>query len=320
VGYFYVSQKTMGMEKKASIEFTRQLMRYAEVSKNGSDQSSLKRLGTCEFDFDLVRALSGATGLGQLRAISDSLQDVFSNSSADILEIVLNPSVCDAFFTLAPADLSPEQVKDQILFESDLLKSDVGLDWGEVRYEPVRTQTLEGQKLNWYHVIRVSSHVIARLESLLIHLPIPDYSLTTSYRGVGALIENSLIHRQPEDSLAGIIVALGCFKEHIEFSVVNKDKWVFGHSKPSRTSHDSSYFLASVLKMLNLTPKEVGNIYVYGDEEAHINTSNYEQVFRYTPSMIDPFAAFNPAPTTSNSDFISEHYAACLGAALRTAA
>ena len=310
----------MRPEIKASIEFSNHLMRYAETSNTELNQSVLKRLGTCEFDFNLVRALSGATGLGQLRAISDSLEDVFGASNADTLNIVLNPQICDSFVTMAPASIDGDQLRDQIHYEGELLRSDSGIDWGEVRFEPIRRQIIGDQELIWYHVIRVSSHVVARLESLLIHLPIPDYSLTTTYRSVGALIENSLVHRQPVDSSSAYIVALGCYKSHLEFSVVDGDEWFYGHSNADYGVKNPSYYTASILKMLDLPPKEIGNIYLYGDHAIMPDALNFEKVFRYTPSKIDPFAAFQPTPQNSSIEFDSEEYAACLGAALRSAA
>jgi len=310
----------MGPEIKASIEFSNNLMRYAETSNKIAGHSVLKRLGTCEFDFNLVRALSGSTGLGQVRAISDSLEDVFASSSADTLSIVLNPQICDSFVTMAPGSVTGDQLRDQIHYESELLRSDSGIDWGEIRFEPIRSQTIGDQELVWYHVIRVSSHVVARLESLLIHLPIPEYTLTTTYRSVGALIENSIVHRQPEDSSSGYIVALGCYASHLEFTVVDRDEWFYGHSNADFGINNPSYYTASLLKMLDLPPKEIGNIYLYGDEAIAQDASNFEKVFRYTPSKIDPFAAFAPTAQKSSVEFDSEEYAACLGASLRSAA
>ncbi len=311
----------MGAEYKASIEFSGQLMRYAEIQSKGADQNILRRLGSCEFDFDLVAALSGASGLGQLRAISDSLQDVFGDSDSESLGIVLNSSLCDSFFTLASSDSDEEQIRDQIHYESELLRSDSGVDWGDIRYEPVRTQLIEGREHTWFHVIRVSSPIIARLETLLIHLPIPNYTLTTTYRSVGSLMESSLNQVQKlDEGIGNTIIALGCFDSHLECSVVDKDKWIFGHSEQNRKSNNPSYYTASILKLLKLAPKQIGNIFLYGEVMDRLSPINFEQIFRYAPSKIDPFIAFDPPPTSAVSELSSEEYAACLGAALKRAA
>jgi hypothetical protein len=304
-------------ERTASIEFHGHVLQYAEVATRDGGSPTLLRLGSCDFEFDVEKALLGSSSEDQVKTISDALEEIFSKSEAAELHIALHPSVCTSFFTPIKNGNSQEEL-DRMIHQNvtrvctfDEAKPPV------IETEMVRSESLLNEPMNWYHVLFVENHIALRFEHLVKRLPTSSHRYFTTTRCVATVLEHASLHSDPAIlQVNPYILALGWYPTHVEYTICTEDKWMFSSFNHARYPTDSVYYILSLLQRLEISPRNIGQLFVYGTYPDTQSFIPFESLFSVELAPLNPLLAFGSSHHLSNG-YAAATYVPCIGAALK---
>lgn len=302
---------------RAGVDFYESTLRYAEIERNGSEYKLLK-LGSCEFDFNMARALSEGAHPTHLETLSEALNDVFSGSNASELHVVFHPGSCYSFFTPLSVELTEEQRKWRLQEEATLLTSSTPPLPLHLTADVVRTETLEnGSDVEWFHVLGVDERMHSQLSNILSTLPHNHFRFNLSTRGTANAIETMA---RKENMVAApesrFTLAIGYYKTHIEYVISDNFEWYYSHYTDASTPTDSVYFAMSLLRRLNIDRAAVGKLFIYGEDiEAEV-FSVLQEIFKKTPEVLNPMEVVTLDRKGPGMHFTAEAYAPCIGIAM----
>ena len=305
-----------GPRSQVAIELIGTRLRYAEVEHADTDDGpteTLRRLGTCDFDFEVDRAVFGRPEPHQLDAIATAVRDLFEGTTADALHVALHPTHCVGFFTPVPDGLDPETRFGRLRREAALLADAEPDRPGRVRAVPVRTQTLDAGPQTWHHVIHVPEAVHARLKLLAQQLGRQTrYELADTTQAAASLVAAlTPLGAHPDAFQLG----LGIYPAHVEVVVCQAGQWYAGHHAPARTPEDGAYFAYRLMTDLGLAPAAFEQWWLYG-EQTDLRAHNLlASLLKLEPQRLNPLRAFG-LPAQSGSPTQMAAYVPCVGAAL----
>jgi hypothetical protein len=303
--------------RTASIEFHGRVLQYAEVASQDGGLPTLLRLGSCDFDFDVEDALFGPAWSDQIYTVTDALEEIFSGSNASSLHIALHPSSCTSFFTPIPAHASDLERETRIRKDLSRLNT---LDAAYPPYiasELVRTEYVEADCMNWFHVLQVEWAVASRFERMMLKLSPSTHRFFTSTRSVATVVQHAITHSPPaEHENAPYVVAVGWYGTHIEYTISNLQGWLFSSFNHARFPSDSAYYVLALLQRLHISPRKVGRVFIYGNHPDMKHFSPFQSIFSINPEPLNPLLAFGPTHQLSNG-FAAATYVPCIGASLK---
>ena len=104
----------------AGISFADDVMRYAEV-EHEHHGSTLKRLGSCRFDFPVAEALADPQDDERSTTVREAVAEIFSATAAHRLSVAIDPRQAYTFETSIEADADDDALKAQVLKELALV-------------------------------------------------------------------------------------------------------------------------------------------------------------------------------------------------------
>lgn len=295
-------------------------LRYAEVERAGRRQT-LRRLGTCDFDFAVDEAILGLAGPSHLETVTRALREVFRGAPVRSLLMPVHPPALSGFFTPLPETLGAPQRYEQLRQEAALLADVSTTQPVRIRAVPVRTETLEvegrAEPYRWHHVLHVPEPVHARLTLLARALGAGTYDLVDSTQAAAAVVA-ALDAQRPPEATPGrdVALALGAYPGHVELAVVRDGQWVHGHHGASGAPEDAAYFAAAFLERLGLAPAEVGRFFLYGEDADPGRYDLLAELLDAPPVLLDPLAVYGRTPPGATPAALAA-YVPCVGAALR---
>ena len=301
--------------RTASIAFYGKTLQYAEVERKAGASPTLLRLGHCEFDFDLEKTLSKAGDTEHLHSLTDALREIFAQSAATNLNIAVHPSVCTAFFTPLPEDTSREARRNLIQKQVQRLNSFDAAYPPMILSEFIRTEDLGETQVDWFHVVRIDHEMAARFEQLTMQLPVKQYRFFTTTRCVARILD--AFRNMPSETYVQnpYILAVGWYPGHIEYTLCNAHGWFFSCFNRINLPSDSAYFVASLLKRLNIPPRKIGRLLLYGHEPTPSHFAPFQGIFQSPPEPLNPFMSFAQAKNLGQN-VAATAYAPCVGAGL----
>ena len=301
---------------RAGIEVSGMVLRYAEVERRDG-RYQLLRLGSCEFDFDVVETLRNGAQPEHLDALTEALSDVFEGATAQRLHVALHPPACYSFFTPLSLEDAREQRKQRLLDEAALLTRTTPPQPLRLTADSVYTETLDaGASVEWYHVLALDEQLHARFDRVLRMLPPPQHRMMLSTQAVARAVEQ--IAREghgPPRQEAPFTLAVGVYDAHLEFAVCRHARWYFSSFTEAAAPADAGYFGLALVQHLGLQPVAVGELLLYGEEARDTAAASLAAAFGAEPSALDPMQLID---LDANSMAARNHfpaYAPCLGAA-----
>ncbi len=305
----------MGMEAhiQAAVDIHDATLRYAEVEHSGSGFRLLK-LGSCEFDFDIMRELTNGASPAYLETMSDALADVFAETEASDLHVVLHPLNCYSFFTPLLVELSEDERKERLQEEATLLTTADGPLPLHLTADVVHTETLEsGKTVEWFHVLGLKERVHDRFDRILRALPHDRYRFNLSTQSVARVIDSL----QPANrGVPSHTLALGFYDTHVEYTVCRQQRWHFSHHAETASSSDAVFFALALLKQLNVARASVQSVFVYGARYSKEAVDLLGEVFSVSPFILNPIDVVELEGRRPGEGFSAEAYAPCIGATL----
>ena len=307
----------MGAFVHAGVDLYESTLRYAEVERNGSNYKLLK-LGSCEFDFNMVQSLVTGAHPAHLETLGEALNDVFAESIATDLHVVFHPGSCFSFFTPLYVDLTEEERRWRLQEEATMLTADSPSLSLHLTADVVRTETLEnGRAVEWFHVLGIEERVHNQLNRIIGTLPLSNYRFNLSTRGTANVIETMAKKDSIESSpSAPFTLAIGYYKTHIEYVLCRDFRWHYSHYTDTSTPTDSVYFALSLLRRLNLDRNAVNQLFIYGEDIDTEVFSVLQEIFLKTPEVLNPMEMVTLERKGPGMHFTAEAYAPCIGIAM----
>ena len=316
---------------RAGIELYGTTLRYAEVEHYGTEQGRrhrLLRLGSCDFDFDVARALwsdDADAASRRIDTLGEALLDVYESTAAEELRVVAHPPRMHSFFAPVSAQTSEAEREARLRREAQLLSgADTFAPAGEMLHVSLRGLHAEGQgeeRREWFHVVAVEGSAHAHLQRVVRRLPLPGFAWTSSMEGA-AQAATALQRQQPREERAAssgtpFTLAVGRYREHLELALVRRGRFHYAVHVPTSTPADSAYFAAALLERLGTDPSAVGQVFTYGFEASALDAfAALGRITGAAPQALDVCPAVGLDPDRLSRDFEAGPYVPCIGATL----
>lgn len=298
---------------RAGIELVGRRIRYAEVTAQPHGAGTLRRLGTCDFDFDAGEAILGSGSAASLEAVLAALGDVFAGTTPDAVVVVAHPPHLVSFFSPLEETLSPGERYAQLQEEAALLADVTTHHPVRVRAEPVpRVGSALGgsdptDRTVQHHVLHMPEAVHARLALVTRQLGAKQYDLTVASRAAARLPGPAA----PED--APLTLLVGAYPHGLELAVLHERAWQFSHYAPGDPA-SAAYVVLATLERLGWPSSAVGRVGLYGETTDPDSFYGLDAVLGVRSERIDPLSAFNVLLDVAEAGRAA--YAPCIGGLL----
>lgn len=305
----------MDVTAQAGIDIYGTVLRYAEVARRGT-RYTLRRLGSCEFDFDIVETVLQGSSPDHVETLSDALIDVFEGSLATRLQVVIHPPHCYSFFSPLPVDMPTDNGRQRLLRDATLLTRSSNPESLRLTADPVYTETLaEGNTVEWFHVLALKEALQARFDRIFRLLPHSNHRMTLSMQAIANAVER--LERQGPNGAprkAPFTLALGWYPTHVEYTLCRHSHWYFSHFTDASSPNDSAYFGLALLNRIGLTPADIGHVFVYGEDVSDFTA--LEDIFEVDPEHLNPANLIDIDPNSMMAQFDADAYVPCLSVTL----
>lgn len=303
----------------AAVELHGRLLRYGEVVQGDNEsRGTLRRLGTCEFDFDVVDAVFGNGVPTNFDTVTEAVVGIFGQSNAPALNVAVHPPALTGFFSPLPESMSAADKHEQLSQEAALL-ADIGAAQSvRIRAVPVRSEVIDiedgPEAHQWHYAFHVPEPVHARLTLVARALNVGTYELLDTTQAVAKAV-HSLDGVAPmgSDSDVPYTLVLGAYADHVELSVLHDGEWFHGHHGPVGDPNDAAYFAAALLDKIGLGTADVGRFLLYGEEAKPRNFRLLADLLDEQPQMFNPLEIFGRTSSGATSELLAT-YAPCIGA------
>lgn len=353
----------MEARAQAGIELVGTSLRYAEVETYGAEHQKrqgavgedpaeghrLLRLGSCDFDFDVARALRETernAGAGdaaselapterQVATLGEALADVYEQTAAEELRVVVHPSQAFSFFAPAPAETSGREARFRR--EARLLarpetqqeateKAAAGGNDLHVETRRLAAGSEASGEDSWFRVLALREGTQERFERVADRLPVPAFRWITSAEAATQVARGA--QRQRAADIAGqasgpnrkngSTLVVGCYPQHLELAFLRGGRLRHALHAPGATLADAAYFAAALLKRLDVAPAAVSDVFTYGlDAGAPADAfATLEQITGVRPQPLALCPLLGLDRDRLAADFDAGPYVPCVGAAL----
>lgn len=303
----------------AAIDIYGSDLRYAEVETFEDDAPKLLRLGSCEFDFDLVDDLLQSDAPQHGGEVVAALQEAFDETEASTLRVCVHPPDAFSFFTPLSATLPVQSRQDQILQQAALLTGTRNPKQLELRSHTVRTaQDSEGEPVMWVHILATPGHIHERFQQLASSLPVADFNWIISTQAAARVAaQTDLTGITQAQALRPFTMSVGHYDTHTEYSLSRDRQWFHSHyTHEADTPTDRLYFAIGMLNRLGVSPGAVGRLFTYGLDVDPNAYAPFQTIFGVEPEMLNPLSVLDANPGRFGSQFDVSAYASCIGAIL----
>lgn len=306
----------------AAVEIHRRSLRYGEVVRDGeSGVGNLRRLGTCEFEFDVVDAVFGEGVPRHFDTVTEAVTGIFGESNAPALSVAAHPPALTGFYTPLPESMAAADKHEQLRQEAALLANISAAQPVRIRAVPVRSEAIEiadvSEAHQWHHVLHIPEPVHARLTLLARALNMGTYDLLETTRSAASVVIalDSTAAAPPlsRDSDAPYTLVMGTYSDHVELSIVCDGAWFHGHHGLVGDPNDAAYFAAALLDKIGLGTGDVGRFLLYGENATPRDFRLLADLLDQQPVLVNPLEVFGRTPDGATPEVLAS-YAPCIGA------
>lgn len=303
---------------RASIDVGERKLRYAEVEQyNG--RYRLLRLGSCEFEFDVVDELSRPEPSDRLDTVAEALEDVFAGASPDELYVVLHPPRCRTFFSPVPSGATKKARREQLGREAALLAGEGGsgalhLSTDTVYAEEYAEDTSETDRVEWTHVLALPERSATHFERVLQPILPSTYRWAVSMQGAAQAVERA--ERISAEEPVPYALALGWYPTHVEYVLCQEGQWRYSHYTTASSPADGAYFALALLRRLDVPVDSVGRVLMYGTGSTSEELAPFQRLLGHRPEWLNPLELIDFEPDNLASNFDAGPYLPCIGITL----
>lgn len=307
----------------AALEFDGCALRYGEVVCAEGGPGSLRRLGTCDFEFDAEEAVFGDVEPRNFDTVIEAISEIFRGSKAPALRVAVHPPSMTGFFAPLPEGMAAADRHEQLRQEAALLADVNAAQPVRIRAVPIRTEDVEiaeaPEPHRWHHVFHVPEPVHARMTLMARALDMSAYDLLDTTRAaakvIAALDGAAPVPPMAEQPNAPYTLALGAYAGHVELGIVHQGTWYHGHHGPMGAPDDAAYFAVALLDRIGLGTAEVGRFLLYGENADPGDFHLLADLLGQEPALFDPLTIFGRSHSGASPELLAS-YVPCVGALL----
>lgn len=308
----------MNEPASAAIHIQGSSIRWAEVvHRDGAKE--LRRGGQQTFEVDVMAVLRGEAGdANTLERMQALLEEELAGSEAPKIHVVVHPLDVFSFFTPITAELSERDRMRQVVQQAALVTGTRSPDALRITPQTLRTvEVEEGNRVEWIHVLAVPKGVKSRIEELVGGLSPEDHIQWVSTEATARCMGFIETKETPPPELESrpFRLAIGQYPTHSEFSLTRAQSWHHAHTAEVTRPSNILYYAVGFLNRIGVPLREIGRLYLYGTDLNQEPSPLFDEIFGFTPTLLDPSGVFNQFSAEVEGESASG-YVPCLGATL----
>lgn len=302
----------------AAIHIQGPTIRYAEIGRE-NEALTLRRLGRESFEFDVMSVLWGEEGdADALDQVEGGVQDALEDTEASSVELVVHPLEVYSFFMPIPTGLSEQARERRVAYQVALVTDTRSSEALHTTTQSVRTVEEGGETIEWIHVLAVPEAVEERMETLTDSFPGQDSARMISPKAAARVMRrhDGSEHASSATGEGAYRLGIGQYPTHTEYAVTHDGEWHHAHAaQEARTPENRVYYAVGFLNRIEVSPSEIGALFVYGPDADPGADGSFETVFDRRPAPLDPFEGLRFTEDTSREEAPAP-YVPCIGGAL----
>ena len=292
----------------AGIFFSESSIRYAVV--NHSDGSKLERLGSCDFELNLLDELRRGIKPDTESTLTEAVSDVLGDADAQVVCVGIHPSICRTFFTLTNAAATDSETAEQFKSESQLLfGSDVEFLSVSSELHHVIAEGTDVRQ-NWHMVTLVPSTVKEPIDRILKSICRAEPTYMSSIEASKRLIREGLSTNGARNDFT---VLVGQYSGIVEMTVLSDGNIINGQTVTPENGADYLYWLVVLATRLDISLSSISRVFYYGDALDPVMFDDIEHATHAEIVRLDPFRLVDINVGSLRRDFDATYYSSCLG-------
>ncbi len=308
----------MTQSTSAAIHIQGPTIRYAEIGRENEDLT-LRRLGRETFEFDVKSVLWGEEeDADALNQVEVGVRDALEDTEASSVELVVHPLDVYSFFMPIPIGLSEQVRERRVAYQAALVTGTRSSEALHTTSQSVRTVEEEGETIEWIHVLALPQAVEERMETLTASFPGQDPVRMISPKAAARVMRRHAgsEHAPSAEREGAYRLAVGQYPTHTEYTITHDGEWHHAHAvQEARTPENRMYYAVGFLNRIEVSPSEIGALFIYGSDADPDADGSFEAVFDRRPALLDPFGGLRLAEDTSWEEAPAT-YVPCIGGAM----
>lgn len=305
----------MTQSTAAAVHIQGDMLRCAEIER-GESGLVLRRLAQESADLDVAHALwageRAAEAADQVRALVD---EMLGGTAAPRIGWVTDPLDAYSFFMPLSRGLDDADRERRIAYQAALVTDTRSSEALQTTSRSVRTAEVDGEAVEWVHVLAVPRAVAERMKALTASLTVPNLIRVTSPEAAAQVLRRPAPADQ-EAPACPYRLALGQYSTHTEYTLTRSGQWHHAHvAREARALENRVYYAVGFLNRIGVSPEQIEKSFVYGPDAAPSPDGLIAEVFGAEPGLLDPCAGLRFTGEHS-ADEMARLYVPCIGGAL----
>lgn len=293
----------------AGVEFSRDLMRYAEVEQHDG-HLKLLRLGNCEFEFDAEAVLYRGHRPELLDAVRDAMGDIFWDTSATGFRFVIPSKWQTRFTTAVPMEADVNLRSALIGYETRLFTEN--RDGGDIFPAHLRSDPESGAQM--FAVSHIDETVSRSIKGLQPVFPQATFDLAPSMMSA-TLAFRHVAHRRQLPARHYLLVGSGA--THTDLVLMKGAEPLTQECVDVSQPSDQAYRALLCCSRFGISWQEIERIFVYGSPVSEPTISALKEAFGPSVERINPGEVVGLDADHFGASFPIEAFLPVLGAAIQ---
>lgn len=298
----------------AAVHIQGATVRYAEVVCTESGMIVV-HLDQRSAEVDFGRALWDEQGASAaLDRLETLVEDMGAGAGVAEMAWVIGPMDVYSFFVPLPAGLPQAERRRRLSYQAALVTDTRSSDALHTISRTIRTAEVEGDAIEWVHVLAAPSSVAGRIGAMESTLALPRCIYVGSSEAAAHVLPRP--EEDASDAPPSFQLAIGHYPTHTEYTLTHHGQWHHAHAvEESRAPENRAYFAVSFLNRVGVPPEAVGAVFVYGPSADTALDGPLAEVLGRTPVLLDPCTRLQCTTNMSTED-LARLYVPCIGGAV----
>jgi hypothetical protein len=293
----------------AGVEFSRDLMRYAEVERR-EEQFKLVRLGSCEFGFDAAGVLFDRSTPQFMDAIREAMADIFKDTAASHFRFVIPSRRQTRFTTTVPEDADIGMRTDLVGHDARLFTANH--EGGDIF--PLRLQRAQDTDVHRFAVSHLDASLSRSLKQLQPVFPEAKLDPVPSMPAALAAFRQVAHHLQLSSHT---YLLIGAVEEGYDVIVTQGTEPLAQEFLSAASGADLAYHALLLGHRLGLTWNDIETVFLYGTQLPEAVTAALEEAFGPSVEPINTGVVVGLERDHFGDDYPIESFLPVVGAAIQ---
>ena len=293
----------------AGVEFSRDLMRYAEVERR-EGQFKLVRLGSCEFGFDAAKVLFDGVTPQFLDAIREAMADIFKDTTASRFRFVIPSRRQTRFTTTVPEDADISVRTDLVGYDARLFTANQ--EGGDIF--PLHLQRVQDTDMQRFAVSHLDASISQSLKQLQPVFPEANLDPVPAMPAAVAAFRQVAHHLNLSSHT---YVMIGTVEEGYDVTFAQGTEPLAQEFLSATSGADLAYHALLLGHRLGLIWNDIDTVFLYGAQLPEAVAAALEEAFGPRVERINPGVVVGLEEDHFGDDYPIESFLPVVGAAIQ---